>query len=91
MRFESEAITSREAPTSGARSVLLITSRSERVTPGPPFLGIFFTLCNVDNIDRSVCKVRGECGGKIVAAAFNENDLRVRVLFHHFVNGFQVH
>ena len=37
------------------------------------------------------CKVRGECGGKIVAAAFNENDLRVRVLFHHFVNGFQVH
>ena len=27
------------APTSGARSVLLITSRSERVTPGPPLRG----------------------------------------------------
>ncbi len=38
---ESLAITSRLAPTSGARSVLFITSKSERVTPGPPFLGIF--------------------------------------------------
>ena len=32
----SRRITSRSAPTSGARSILLITSKSERVTPGPP-------------------------------------------------------
>src|SRR6202011_5228679 len=35
----SRRITSRSAPTSGARSVLLTTSRSEYVTPGPPLRG----------------------------------------------------
>lgn len=39
--FASRAITSSEAPTCGARSVLLITSRSDRVMPGPPLHGIF--------------------------------------------------
>src|SRR4051794_3326143 len=33
--FASRSITSSEAPTCGARSTLLITSRSERVMPGP--------------------------------------------------------
>src|SRR6185437_4122271 len=37
----SRSMTSNEAPTWGARSILLITSRSERVMPGPPFDGIF--------------------------------------------------
>ena len=36
----SRSITSSEAPTIGARSILLMTSRSERVMPGPPFRGI---------------------------------------------------
>src|SRR5918996_182488 len=36
----SRAMTSRLAPTCGARSILLITRRSERVTPGPPLRGI---------------------------------------------------
>jgi urease accessory protein len=40
MRVASSAITSRLAPTSGARSILLMTSRSERVMPGPPLRGI---------------------------------------------------
>jgi hypothetical protein len=35
----SRAITSRLAPTCGARSVLLITSRSDCVIPGPPLRG----------------------------------------------------
>src|ERR1019366_7967879 len=35
----SRAITPRSAPTNAARSVLLMTSRSERVTPGPPLRG----------------------------------------------------
>ncbi len=41
MRAASLAITSSEAPTCGARSTLLMTSRSERVMPGPPLRGIF--------------------------------------------------
>ena len=40
MRLASRSITSSEAPTWGARSILLITRRSERVMPGPPFEGI---------------------------------------------------
>src|ERR1041384_8067934 len=38
--FASRSMTSSEAPTCGARSTLLITKRSERVMPGPPFDGI---------------------------------------------------
>ena len=34
-----EDITPRSAPTSGARSILLITSRSDCVMPGPPLRG----------------------------------------------------
>ena len=36
---ESRRMTSRSAPTIGARSVLLTTSRSAAVTPGPPLRG----------------------------------------------------
>ena len=38
--WASRSITSRSAPTRGARSILLITRRSERVMPGPPLRGI---------------------------------------------------
>jgi hypothetical protein len=37
----SASITPRLAPKTGAKSILLITSRSERVIPGPPLRGIF--------------------------------------------------
>jgi len=40
MRLASRSITSSEAPTMGARSILLITSRSDLVMPGPPLRGI---------------------------------------------------
>jgi hypothetical protein len=40
IRNESRCITTRLAPTSGARSILLITKKSDFVIPGPPFLGI---------------------------------------------------
>ena len=40
MRLASRSITSSEAPTWGARSILLMTRRSERVMPGPPLDGI---------------------------------------------------
>ena len=36
----SRSIIPRSAPTRGARSILLMTSRSDRVIPGPPFRGI---------------------------------------------------
>jgi urease accessory protein len=41
MRRVSASITARSAPTCGARSVLLMTSRSLFVMPGPPLRGIF--------------------------------------------------
>src|SRR5262249_57866863 len=36
----SRSMTSSEAPTIGAKSILLITSRSDLVIPGPPLRGI---------------------------------------------------
>src|SRR5260370_1262444 len=39
MTVASRSITDRSAPTYGARSVLLMTRRSLRVTPGPPLRG----------------------------------------------------
>ena len=39
MRFVSLSITDRSAPTYGARSILLITSRSDLQIPGPPLRG----------------------------------------------------
>ena len=41
IRLASASITSRLAPTYGAKSILLMSNKSERVMPGPPFLGIF--------------------------------------------------
>src|SRR3989442_1565595 len=41
IRRASRSMTARSAPTWGARSILLMTSRSERVMPGPPLRGIF--------------------------------------------------
>src|ERR1700759_492812 len=40
IRRASVSIFSREAPTCGARSILLMTNRSDRVMPGPPLDGI---------------------------------------------------
>src|SRR5258707_1250776 len=40
MREASRSITASEAPTCGARSILLMTRRSDRVMPGPPLDGI---------------------------------------------------
>src|ERR1700745_261477 len=40
MRRASRAMTPRSAPTNGARSILLMSSRSERGTPGPPLRGV---------------------------------------------------
>ena len=40
MRLVSCSITDKSAPTKGAKSILLITKRSDRVIPGPPFRGI---------------------------------------------------
>ena len=39
IRAASRSITERSAPTAGARSVLLMTSRSDWVMPGPPLRG----------------------------------------------------
>src|SRR5262245_17529416 len=39
--FASQRITSRSAPIAGARSILLITNKSEHVTPGPPYAAFY--------------------------------------------------
>ena len=72
------SITSRSAPTYGARSVLLMTSRSERVMPGPPLRGIFSPPADVDHVDRQVGEIGREGRGEVVAAGFDEDRRRGR-------------
>ncbi len=59
MRLVSRAITSREAPTYGARSVLLITRKSDLVILGLPLRGIFSPFGDVDHVDRQIRQLRG--------------------------------
>ncbi|SSS43418.1 Uncharacterised protein [Acinetobacter baumannii] len=63
MRFASWSITSRFAPTIGARSVLLIISKSDLVIPGPPLRGIFSPPAT-----SMTYKVKSESSGLNVAA-----------------------
>src|SRR5450759_4958510 len=65
-------MTSSDAPTSGARSILLITSRSDFMMPGPPLRGILSPAAT--SITYSV---RSESSGLMVAAAFDEDDVEV--------------
>ena len=51
------SITSRSAPTSGARSILLITSRSDRVCRAP-FAGDLIAGGDVDDVERKVGQLR---------------------------------
>ena len=66
------------APTSGARSILLMTSRSERVMPGPPLRGILSPAGDVDDVDREVGELGAEGGGEVVAAGFDEDQVELR-------------
>ena len=88
----SRSITSRLAPTSGARSVLLITSRSDVVTPGPPLRG---TLSPPDTSSTKICRSarpRLKRRGQVVAAALDQDqiqrvELRFQVLHRVEVGG----
>ena len=71
----SRAMTARRRPTSGARSVLLITSRSEKVTPGPPLRG---TLSPPDTSSTKICwsaSPSRERRGEVVAAALHQHQV----------------
>ena len=50
-----------------------MTSRSERVTPGPPLRGIFLAAGDVDDVDRQIGELGREGRGEIVAAGFDQN------------------
>src|SRR6185436_9680683 len=67
--FASCAITSSDAPTMGARSILLITSRSDLTMPGPPLRGILSPAAT--SITYSV---RSDNSGLKVAARLSPPD-----------------
>ncbi len=73
----SRRITSRSAPTIGARSVLLTTNRSEKVTPGPPLRG---TLSPPATSTTKICtstRPGGERRGQVVAAGLHQDEVEV--------------
>ena len=86
--FASLSITARSAPTRPARSVLLITSRSDCVMPGPPLRGNLVAAGDVDDVDGVIREIAAELGRQVVAAAFHEEQLGVqraheRIQRHH--------
>src|SRR5262249_5443351 len=87
MRRASRAMTPRSAPTYGARSILLMTSRSDRVTPGPPLRGTLSPPARprplapprrVDAVDRRIHELGAEARRQVVAAALDEQQLHAR-------------
>lgn len=76
MRRVSRSITSRDAPTYGARSVLLITVKSDLVIPGPPLRGIF-SFRHVDDVDSEIRQLRAEGGAQVIAAAFYKDEIEI--------------
>lgn len=74
----SRFITPRSERTCSARSTLLITSRSEVVTPGPRLRGDLVALCHVD--DEVVGQHAAEREGEVVAPGLDEGDIPVGML-----------
>ena len=75
-RTASRTIRSTSEPTNGARSVLLITSRSARAMPGPPLRGMSSPAGDVDHEDLHVGERGREDRGQVVAAALDEDDVQ---------------
>src|SRR6266700_318775 len=69
MRLASRSMTSSEAPTCGARSILLMTRRSERVMPGPPLEGSLSAAAT-----SMTYTVRSASSGENVAARLSPPD-----------------
>ena len=63
------------APTCGARSVLLMTSRSLCVMPGPALARDLVAAGDVDDVDRVVDELAAVLRGEVVAAALDEQQL----------------
>ncbi len=89
VRAVSAAITTRLAPTWGARSILLVT-RSHLGDAGAAFAGDFLAGSDVDHADRQVGQLGAEGGGQVVAATLDEHDVGVGELAQHAVDGLQV-
>ena len=90
MSLESRSITADRRRHEGARSVLLMTSRSDRVIPGPAFARNFVSARHVDDVDRCIDKLRTETRGEVVAAAFQKHDVEIRKPLLHFGDGVEV-
>ena len=86
----SRSITPRSALTNGARSVLLITSRSAVVTPGPPLRGTLSPpATSITKICRST-SAAAEDRGEVVAAALHQRQLHRRVGGLELLDGVEV-
>ena len=76
--FASSTIRSIFAPTKGARSVLLITSRSDRRMPRPRFARNIVAAGRIDDEQPIVDELERKGRGEIVAAAFDQHHIELR-------------
>ena len=91
IRLASVSIFSSDAPTCGARSILLMTRRSDRVMPGPPFRGDLVAGRDVDDVNREVGEFGREGGGEIVAAGFDQHHVEIGKFRAHVGDRGEIH
>ena len=75
MRRASRAMTSRLAPTCGARSILLIDEQIALRDAGPALARDLVAAGDVDDVDREVGELAAVLRGEVVAAALDEEEL----------------
>ena len=90
MRRASRSMTSRLAPTSGARSILLMTSRSERVIPGAAFARDLVAGGDVNDIDRQIGEFGREGRGEVVAPRLDQYQVETRKYSVHLGDGGEI-
>src|ERR1700726_3504880 len=84
IRLASLSMISSLAPTSGARSILLMTRGVGGGGPRPPFCRGFFAGGDVDDIDRQIGQLGREGRGKVVASRLDQDQIEIREYPAHF-------
>ena len=74
----------------GARSILLMTSRSERVIPGSALARNLVARGDVDHIEADVRQLGAEGRGKVIAAGFDDDQIEIGKFPSHLRDGRQI-
>src|SRR6516225_3123201 len=90
IRRASASIFSSDAPTCGARSILLMTKIGSGDS-GPTLGRDFVAGCHVDDVDRQIGQLRREGRSQVVAAGFDQYQVEIREFCAHVGDRREIH